>query len=108
MIPWKTEKGEQKLVNKIGVEIRIAHYHPYTSKYNPIEHRMPPHVTRACQVAVFRNIEIVKELMEKTETTKGLKVVVNVFNKIYETGRKVAKDFKETMTIQFDEYLPQS
>jgi hypothetical protein len=36
---------------------------------------MSPHVTRACQGAVFRNIEIVKELMEKTETAKGLKGV---------------------------------
>ena len=45
--------------------------------------------------------------MEKTETAKGLKVIVCVFDIIYETGRKVAKDFKETMTIQFDEYLPQ-
>jgi len=97
----------QKLVDEIGIEIRIAHYPPYTSKYNPIEHRMFPHVTRACQGVIFRNIEIVKELMEKTETAKGLKVTVNVINKIYETGRKVAKDFKETMKIQFDEYLPQ-
>ena len=97
----------QKLADKIGIEIRIAHYPPYTSKYNPIEHRMSPHVTKACQGVIFRNIEIVKELMEKTETAKGLKVIVCVFDKIYETGRKVAKDFKETMTIQFDEYLPQ-
>ncbi|WP_366931686.1 hypothetical protein [Nostoc sp. NOS(2021)] len=28
------------LVNEIGIEILIAHYPPYTSKYNPIEHLM--------------------------------------------------------------------
>ncbi len=39
----------QKLADEIGVEIRIAHYPPYCSKYNPIEHRLFPHVTRACQ-----------------------------------------------------------
>jgi hypothetical protein len=32
----------QALVNEIGIEIRIAHYPPYTSKYNPIEHRLFP------------------------------------------------------------------
>jgi hypothetical protein len=37
----------QKLVDEIGIEIRIAHYPPYTSKYNPIEHRLFPHITRA-------------------------------------------------------------
>ena len=35
----------QKLVNEMGIEIIIAHYPPYTSKYNPIEHRLFPHVT---------------------------------------------------------------
>jgi len=41
------KEGLQNLVNEIGVEIRIAHYPPYTSKWNPIEHRVFPHVTRA-------------------------------------------------------------
>jgi len=44
--------------------------------------------------------------IKKTETTKGLNVVVRVLDKVYKTGRKYAKGFKENMTIQFDEYLP--
>lgn len=39
----------QKLALRLGVEIRVAHYPPYCSKYNPIEHRLFPHVTRACR-----------------------------------------------------------
>ena len=31
---------------------------------------------------------------------------VRVMNKVYEIGRKYAKDFKKTMTIQFDKHLP--
>ena len=98
--------GLQKLVDELNIEIRIAHYPPYTSKYNPIEHRLFPHVTRACQGVIFTSIELVKELMEKTHTKTGLSVVVNVLDKIYKTGRKVAEGFKETMKIIFDEYLP--
>ena len=37
------------LANRLGLEIRVAHYPPYCSKHNPIEHRVFPHVTRACQ-----------------------------------------------------------
>ena len=96
----------QKLVDELGIEIRIAHYPPYTSKYNPIEHRLFPHVTRACQGVIFTSLELVKKLMAKTHTKTGLSVVVNVLDKIYETGRKVANGFKETMKIIFDEYLP--
>ena len=39
----------QDLVNEIGIEIRIAHYPSYCSKWNPIEHKLFPHVTRACE-----------------------------------------------------------
>jgi len=97
----------QKLADEIGIEIRIAHYPPYCSKYNPIEHRLFPHVTRACQGVIFKTTGIVKELMEKTSTTKGLKAIVQVVDKVYELERKVADDFKDTMQIVFDEFLPQ-
>ena len=45
--------------------------------------------------------------MEKTKTKTGLKTTVRVVDKIYKTGRKVAKDFKENMRIIFDDFLPQ-
>ncbi len=97
----------QALANDIGIEIRIAHYPPYCSKYNPIEHRLFPHVTRACQGVVFRSREIVCELMAKTRTQQGLSVTIDVIDHAYETGRKVADDFKQNMTIVFDKVLPQ-
>lgn len=96
----------KKLVNELNIEIRIAHYSPYTSKYNPIEHRLFPHVTRSCQGVIFTSVELVQQLMEKTHTKTGLSVVVNMLDKIYKTGRKVADGFKNTMKIIFDEYLP--
>ena len=96
----------QSLSNRIGIKIRICHYPPYCSKYNPIEHRVFPHVTRACKGVSLESIDTVKHYIEKTETTKGLNVVVRMLDKVYETGRKYAKDFKETMTIKFDDYLP--
>jgi len=96
----------QKLADEIGVEIRIAHYPPYCSKYNPIEHRLFPHVTRACQGVVFSSIALVEELMKKTRTQTGLSAFVHVIDKVYQTGRKVVADFKKTMRIVFDEFLP--
>jgi len=96
----------QALSNRLGLKIRICHYPPYCSKYNPIEHRVFPHVTRACKGVPLETIETAKHYIEKTETTKGLKVVVRMLDKVYQTGRKYAKDFKQNMTIKFDEYLP--
>ena len=96
----------QTLADEIGVEIRIAHYPPYCSKYNPIEHRLFPHITRACQGVIFTSIEVVQELIEKTNTKASLKAFVHVINKVYEIGRKVAAGFKENMRIVFDDLLP--
>jgi hypothetical protein len=96
----------QALADEIGVEIRIAHYPPYCSKYNPIEHRLFPHVSRACQGVMFTSIDVVKHLMQKTQTARGLKVFVHVLDKVYQTGRKVADGFKHHMTIIHDAFLP--
>ncbi len=70
------------------------------------ENRIFPHVTRACQGVVFKDVDTVKSLIEKTKTKTGLKVTVEIIDTIYETGRKASKGFKENMRIRFDEYLP--
>ena len=96
----------QGLVERLGIEIRGAHYPPYCSKYNPIEHRLFPPVTRACQGVIFESVELVKELMEKAGTSTGLRVTVDILGKVYQTGRKYAEGFKENLKIVFDEILP--
>ncbi len=97
----------QGLANEFGIEIRIAHYPPYTSKYNPIEHRLFPHVSRVCQGVIFDSVQTVQQLMATATTRTGLKVFTTILDKTYQTGRKVADDFKSNMKIVFDPFLPQ-
>jgi hypothetical protein len=96
----------QKLANRLDLEIRVAHYPPYCSKYNPIEHRVFPHVTRACRGVIFRTLETVRYYVSKTETQPGLTVQVGILDKVYQTGRKCAAGFKKSMKIVFDTILP--
>ena len=96
----------EKLANRLGLEIRVAHYPPYCSKYNPIEHRLFPNVTRACRGVIFYTLETVRYYMSKTETTTGLEVKVSILEKVYATGRKCTAGFKKTMKIVFDSFLP--
>ena len=44
---------------------------------------------------------------ESSKTRKGLPVVVEVIDKVYSKGRKVADVFKQHMPIVFDDYLPE-
>ena len=96
----------QRLADHLGLEIRVAHYPPYCSKHNPIEHRVFPHITRACQGVIFHTVDIAKQFIERAKTTTGLRVTVSILEKVYATGRKYAQGFKESMKIVFDEHLP--
>jgi hypothetical protein len=96
----------QGLADKLGVQFRVAHYPPYCSKYNPIEHRLFGHLSRACQGVVFRSVALVKRLMEKAQTRTGLRVVVDVIERVYETGRRVAEEVKKALNLIRDSFLP--
>ena len=96
----------QQLADRLGLEIGIAHYPPYCSKHNPIEHRLFAHVTRACQGVTFHSVAIARQFMAKTNTTAALKVSVDVLDGVYVKGKKVASDFLANMRIVFDKHLP--
>jgi len=96
----------KKLAEKLQIEITIAHYPAYCSKWNPIEHKAFCHITRAWQGVVFDNYNIVKELAQQTKTEKGFSVEVHFNEKKYETGNKASKEFLESMPVEFSEILP--
>lgn len=95
-----------RISKEIGIEIRVAHYPPYTSKHNPIEHKLFSHVSRTIKGCILDTIEKAKEVIEKTKTRKGLKVMVNIANKKYETEKKATASFIENCPIKFDDKLP--
>jgi hypothetical protein len=96
----------KKLSERIQMEITIAHYPAYCSKWNPIEHKVFCHVTRSWQGVVFDNYDIVKELAEKTKTKSGLSVKVSFNDKVYLTGKKASDVFLDSMPVDFDGFLP--
>jgi len=96
----------EQLADRIGLEIRVAHYPPYCSKYNPIEHRFFPHVTRACQGLLLTSLEVVCRAMERASTKTGLTTTIHVLNGDYPIGEKAPKNYKKITTILYDQELP--
>jgi len=94
----------QRLAMQLGLEIGIAHYPPYYSKHNPIEHRPFPHYpclsghrlsfTRHCQA-----------IHGKGEDLQGVEGHGGHFEWRLQDGKKCATDFMENMRIVFNEYL---
>ena len=101
------KEAVQKLADTLDITVRIAHYPAYCSKYNPIEHRLFPHITRALSGVILDSVQTVKDLIEsRAKTKKGLETYVNIVDKIYETGKKASELFMENMPIVFDQFLP--
>jgi len=97
----------QRLADELGIEIRMAHYPPYASKWNPVEHRVFPFITKALKGAILTSHEQVRNLIARAKTSTGLKVTAQLVKKVYHTGKKVATGFKESMRILFDKTLGQ-
>lgn len=96
----------QQLANEINMPLKIMHYPPYTSKWNPIEHRVFPHVTRALEGVPLNTVIEVKCKIESAKTKTGLTVTADIIQKTYETGKKVAKDFIKNIKIKFGDSVP--
>lgn len=96
----------EHLARRIGLEIRVSHYPPYCSKYNPIEHRFFPHVTRACQGLLLTSTEVTCQAMARTSTKRGLKTTVQVLPGNYPLKEGYPEDYLDIMKIRFDEELP--
>lgn len=94
------------LAKQIGLDIIICHYPPYSSKWNPIEHRLFAHVHHSIQGVLFKNYEQVKELFGKTKTQTGLKVIVRLNLKTYSIGIKTPKEYVDFTRIQFHPGIP--
>jgi len=96
----------KKLAEKLQIQIVVAHYPPYCSKWNPIEHRAFSFISKKWQGVVFKNHQIIKELAEQTTTKTGFSVQAYINTKVYETGKKASKEFMKTMPVIFNSFLP--
>jgi hypothetical protein len=95
----------QQLANTIKLPIRIAHYPPYSSKWNPIEHRVFPHVTKALEGLILHTEEQAAKVIGTAKTITGLSVTTNVMKKLYQKGKKWTQEAVEKIHIKYDELL---
>ena len=100
--------GLQEVANNTGMKIQVAHYPSYCSKYNLIERRFFPHLSRACTGLLFDSLQTVVDLMRKASTSTGLRTTVNIIRRVYETGKAATEEMKKRIraTIHFADCLP--
>jgi hypothetical protein len=96
----------KELAEKLKVQIVVAHYPPYCSKWNPIEHRAFSFISKKWEGHVFENHDTIKKLAEETTTKTGFSVKAYINTKEYQTGKKASDEFMKTMPVIFNRFLP--
>ena len=99
---WLWKYYLQEFANKTGLEVQVSHYPPGTSKWNKIEHRMFCYISKNWEGKPLIDIETVVNLISSTKTNTGLKIVCKVDNNVYETGKKITPEQKESINIVFN------
>ena len=85
---WKT--GLQKLANKTGLRITVAHYPTGASKWNPVEHRLfgPISINWAGEPLV--DYDTICQLIRHTRTTSGARCKVFLDRRNWPTQKELA------------------
>lgn len=99
---WKYEL--QRFVNESGLKITVNHFPPGTSKWNKIEHRMFCHITKNWRGRPLTSVEVVVNLIANTRTKKGLTIVAQLDENIYQKGQKVSDYEMSTIKIKRAEF----
>lgn len=101
------KENVKHLAMRLGLSIRVAHYPPGCSKYNPIEHRMFCHVARSLKGVTLDSIDTAARFIRQTSTATGLSVIVEKARKMYYKGKKATERFLDHLPIVFDDHLPE-
>lgn len=96
----------QRVVDRIDCAIRVAHYPPGCSKYNAIEHRVFPHITRTAKGVLLKSLEMYGALARRAKTTTGLQVFARTMRGLYEKGKAAIVKSADQLRILFDDHLP--
>ncbi|MDG6026758.1 MAG: ISAzo13 family transposase [Candidatus Brocadia sp.] len=87
---WKLEL--QKFADETGLSISVCHFPPGTSKWNKVEHRLFSFISSNWRGEPLRDYETIVNLISRTTTAKGLRVICRLDRRKYPTGRKVTDE----------------
>lgn len=99
---WKLEL--QKFADETGLQISVCHFPPGTSKWNKIEHRLFSFISSNWRGEPLRDYETIVNLIARTTTAKGLKVMCRLDRRKYPTGRKVSNEEMKRLNLKRNKF----
>ncbi len=99
---WKKEL--QLFATETGLEIKVCHFPPGTSKWNKIEHRMFSFISKNWRGKPLESLEIIVNLIANTTTEKGLEIKTLADKRKYEKGLKVTEEEIKSIKLELDTF----
>jgi transposase len=99
---WKVEL--QRLADEIGMELRVCHLPPGTSKWNKIEHRLFSFISQNWRGKPLVSHQVIVDLIAATTTKAGLKVRAQIDSNLYPSGLKVTDKQVAALHIEHDDF----
>ncbi len=86
---WKQQLQEQ-FCNPLGLKVRVCHYPPGASKWNPIEHRLLAFISRNWAAQPLDSYQTMLNFIRTTSTNTGLRVHACLNRKKYQRGIRIS------------------
>jgi arginine repressor len=102
---WKY-RLQNRLCNRLGLTVTVAHYPPGTSKWNPIEHRLFSEISKNWAGHPLDSYQTILNHIQTTTTSAGLRVQAHLVDKTYEKGVKITDAQMRDLAITKDARLP--
>ena len=96
---WK-KLLQERLADRLGIEVMVCHYPTGCSKWNPIEHRLFSHISINWAGQPLRSFAKMLGCICGTTTEAGLKVKAFLVDRVYEKGIEVSKKELESLNLQ--------
>ncbi len=90
--------------NETGLSLSVCHFPPGTSKWNKIEHRMFSFISSNWRGEPLRDYETIVNLISRTTTAKGLKVLCRLDRRKYPTGQKVSDEEMKRVNVERNKF----
>ena len=86
---WKQQLQEH-FCNPLGLTVRVCHYPPGASKWNPIEHRLFAFISRNWAAVPLDSYQTMLNFIRTTSTQSGLSVHARLNRKKYQRGIQIS------------------
>jgi transposase len=102
---WKTEL--QKLADETGLQVRVCHFPPGTSKWNKIEHRLFCHISQNWRGRPLISYQVIINSIAATTTSAGLKVFARLDERDYPKKVEVSDRDLAAVNLTADPFHPE-